>query len=418
MNKLVIELKKKLPQLFNLLFEQQIQLVLVGGACRDFFNNKLISTDLDFEMHSFKEISSAKWIEKISQVAKEIEKNLKVKVEYLPYEILRFDYNGFQIELASPRVEEFLTNISSYGHKNFIGHPQSKGNFEELWARRDFTMNAIGISFAKEGANIIDPFGGINDLENNTLEFISDKFFYDPVRFLRAFRFRNVLGMRFSEKLDKNFKKFNLSELSLFYFFKEIFKGDFREIIEEMKEYINKNKIVLSRELSLIIQNKLRGDYSSVTSVNEYAYYLILEGSKEGLSIVDMLINNSFLAKKNIERIKVLVNLMNNFNGEVISKVSSEFKKMTYKDGLEIFSEEIKDISNLLSKFSKCSKELLNFLPFENKYEKKIDLIVTLINHERLVNHETIEKIIEDEHLEIQDFNFVKVLKVIREDEL
>jgi tRNA nucleotidyltransferase (CCA-adding enzyme) len=57
---------------------------------------------------------------------------------------------------------------------------------EEDLGRRDLTINAL----AKDASGrIIDPFGGLNDIERRLLRHVSDAFAEDPVRILRAAKF-------------------------------------------------------------------------------------------------------------------------------------------------------------------------------------------------------------------------------------
>ena len=54
---------------------------------------------------------------------------------------------------------------------------------------------------------VIDPLGGIKDLGKRELEICgSDNFLLDPVRILRAFRFKHKLGFSFSKNLAKKIK--------------------------------------------------------------------------------------------------------------------------------------------------------------------------------------------------------------------
>jgi len=68
-------------------------------------------------------------------------------------------------------------------------------NWIEDLARRDFTMNAMSLTFDGE---LIDPFGGFNDLQNNLVKFVGDpmeRIREDYLRILRWFRFRGRFGM-------------------------------------------------------------------------------------------------------------------------------------------------------------------------------------------------------------------------------
>lgn len=67
-------------------------------------------------------------------------------------------------------------------------------------ARRDFTINAMAYN-DKEG--IIDPFGGIADIEKKIIRCVGDadkRFNEDALRIMRAVRFSSVLGFDIEEK--------------------------------------------------------------------------------------------------------------------------------------------------------------------------------------------------------------------------
>lgn len=59
-------------------------------------------------------------------------------------------------------------------------------SIEEDLGRRDLTINALAVD---EQGQLIDPFGGVADLEKKLLRHVSDAFAEDPVRILRAARF-------------------------------------------------------------------------------------------------------------------------------------------------------------------------------------------------------------------------------------
>lgn len=67
-------------------------------------------------------------------------------------------------------------------------------------ARRDFTVNAIALRLAPEPPEILDPFGGMRDLERNCLRVLHPlSFTEDPTRILRGARLAARLGFAFDE---------------------------------------------------------------------------------------------------------------------------------------------------------------------------------------------------------------------------
>jgi tRNA nucleotidyltransferase (CCA-adding enzyme) len=72
------------------------------------------------------------------------------------------------------------------GYHGFSFHAAPDVTLEEDLKRRDLTINAM----AEDGeGNIIDPFGGRDDLEQGRLRHVSNAFIEDPVRILRIARY-------------------------------------------------------------------------------------------------------------------------------------------------------------------------------------------------------------------------------------
>ena len=72
------------------------------------------------------------------------------------------------------------------GYKGFEVHASPDVTLEEDLIRRDLTINAIA---KDDSGRIIDPFNGIDDINNKILRHVSDAFAEDPVRILRIARF-------------------------------------------------------------------------------------------------------------------------------------------------------------------------------------------------------------------------------------
>jgi poly(A) polymerase len=76
------------------------------------------------------------------------------------------------------------------------------GDIEGDLARRDFTINAMGVPLPEWqrddfGSSVVDPFGGRGDLTRKSIRALSsDVFEDDPGRLLRAVRLSGELGMR------------------------------------------------------------------------------------------------------------------------------------------------------------------------------------------------------------------------------
>ncbi|WP_297461513.1 multifunctional CCA tRNA nucleotidyl transferase/2'3'-cyclic phosphodiesterase/2'nucleotidase/phosphatase [Ferrovum sp.] len=72
------------------------------------------------------------------------------------------------------------------GYRGFTLHADPMVTLEEDLKRRDLTLNAMA---RDPNHRLIDPYGGLADLENRTLRHVSPAFSEDPVRLLRVARF-------------------------------------------------------------------------------------------------------------------------------------------------------------------------------------------------------------------------------------
>jgi tRNA nucleotidyltransferase (CCA-adding enzyme) len=72
------------------------------------------------------------------------------------------------------------------GYHGFAFHADPSVTLEQDLARRDLTINAIA---EDEHGMLVDPYGGVRDLEQRMLRHVSPAFVEDPVRLLRVARF-------------------------------------------------------------------------------------------------------------------------------------------------------------------------------------------------------------------------------------
>jgi tRNA nucleotidyltransferase (CCA-adding enzyme) len=91
-------------------------------------------------------------------------------------------------DVALPRTE----SKRGTGHKGFVVSPDPFMDPKDAAARRDFTINAIGVDLTTLA--LIDPWHGVLDLERGVLRHVSPAFDEDPLRVLRAAQ----LAARFS----------------------------------------------------------------------------------------------------------------------------------------------------------------------------------------------------------------------------
>ena len=98
------------------------------------------------------------------------------------FPVFRLNIEGEEVEIAFARKEEKIGT----GHSGFHMVFSSNVTFEEDMVRRDTTMNALGMNVLT--GEIVDLFGGENDIRNGVIRAVSSHFIEDSVRVLRAAR--------------------------------------------------------------------------------------------------------------------------------------------------------------------------------------------------------------------------------------
>ncbi|HXH29673.1 MAG TPA: hypothetical protein VNJ01_02560 [Bacteriovoracaceae bacterium] len=214
-----------LPSFFPTLYQELSSLgltpTLVGGVVRDFILSGKIGKDWDVELgHPTLAFNIDQW--------KQLGKKLATlgRATFLPYEIIRLDLGGYQLEFSPPRTETFSSELEGKGHKNFTAEFDYKLPFEDGVKRRDFTLNAMGIRFLNQtSVEFLDPLGGLTHLQKKELHPCGMDFTKDPVRFLRAHRFSKKLGLRFGQELQTLMAGMKTGDISPAYLWSEMQKS-------------------------------------------------------------------------------------------------------------------------------------------------------------------------------------------------
>jgi tRNA nucleotidyltransferase (CCA-adding enzyme) len=131
-----------------------------------------------------------------------------VVVGATPQEMLRLGFKpvgkDFPVFLHPKSHEEYALarteRKTARGYKGFKIHAAPDVTLEDDLARRDLTINAVA---KDERGRIIDPYGGVKDLEAGILRHISPAFAEDPVRVLRVARFAARFGFSVAKETLK-----------------------------------------------------------------------------------------------------------------------------------------------------------------------------------------------------------------------
>lgn len=207
----------KLQELFSLLGSQGHRVGLIGGVTRDYLLTGKLSSDIDCELRPIDGIiDQSRWDQLLATL------KLKYSVELLPLQVIQIKIDDFEIDLNRPRLEHFN---DEFHHKNFDVEFIADMDYQQGFKRRDFTINAIMLELYQGAANVIDPMGGLGHLNQKILEKCSDDFAKDPVRLLRALRFKNLLGFSFSPAIKNALDTVEQIKTSAHYFKLEFSKS-------------------------------------------------------------------------------------------------------------------------------------------------------------------------------------------------
>ena len=161
---------KKIIELAQIVNSKGGRAMLVGGCVRDELMG-IAPKDWDLEIYGIKPSDLREILNSFGEVN-------AVGEAFTVYKV------GQDLDVALPRRERKIGR----GHKGFVVEGDPQMSFEEASKRRDFTINAI-LKDVLTG-EIIDCFGGQNDIENKILRVVSkETFAEDSLRVLRAAQF-------------------------------------------------------------------------------------------------------------------------------------------------------------------------------------------------------------------------------------
>jgi len=151
----------------------------VGGAVRDRYLSKANATkDRDY-------LVTGVPYDELTRILKE---HGRVDLVGRSFGVIKFTEfrreTAYTFDISLPRKE----HSTGIGHKDFDVNFNPSLPVEDDLARRDFTINAMALALDTD--ELIDPFGGMVDLENKILRMTSPRSFEeDPLRMLRAIQF-------------------------------------------------------------------------------------------------------------------------------------------------------------------------------------------------------------------------------------
>ena len=215
----------------KIISEQGLEAYVIGGFVRDLLLERP-SKDIDIVV-----------VGNGMDLAKAAADTLRVKkVSYFKnFGTAQFVYKDLEVEFVGARKESYQRD----SRKPIV----EDGTLSDDQKRRDFTINALALDLRAENfGNLIDPFGGLEDLEKGILRTPLDPaqtYSDDPLRMMRA--------IRFATQLDFQIERKSLEAI--------LANSDRLEIISAERIIDELNKIILckkpSRGFELLFSTKL-----------------------------------------------------------------------------------------------------------------------------------------------------------------
>ncbi len=165
----------------------------VGGRVRDEFRSRQSGTavapkDLDYVVCGLAQ----------DDVAAKLAAVGRLDIVGASFSVFKFRSDVGSADIALPRRER----STGSGHRDFSVESGPDIPLEDDLGRRDFRMNMIARRLRDDA--VIDPFGGVRDIGQRTIDIVADEtFIEDPLRLLRAAQFAARFAFDVSPRAKK-----------------------------------------------------------------------------------------------------------------------------------------------------------------------------------------------------------------------
>ena len=221
----MFKLDQEIIELMKLIEEQDQDIYIVGGFVRDLYLNR---TTRDLDMTTSMPIKRLKNVLSHYEIKDYNENYGSIKFELKTYdvEITQFRKDAHYLDARHPEIIEFTNKLN------------------EDVLRRDFKMNALYMN--KEG-QVIDPTGGLHDIELKRISTVRDAFSTfseDALRIVRLYRFHAQLNFEMETKtLEAAIQLLpNIQKLKPIQYKKETIKilssSGFEQLVQEHGDFI------------------------------------------------------------------------------------------------------------------------------------------------------------------------------------
>lgn len=186
--------KKVFNTIATIAQELDVSVWVIGGFVRDIIL-KRNSKDIDI-------VVLGSGIELAKEIADRIGHGAKAKY-YKNFGTAMLRIDGSEVEFVGARKESYRKD----SRKPIV----EDGSLTDDQNRRDFSINALALSLNKDTyGELVDPFNGIQDLQNKIIRTPLDPditFSDDPLRMMRAIRFATQLNFQIEEETFEAIKR-------------------------------------------------------------------------------------------------------------------------------------------------------------------------------------------------------------------
>lgn len=163
---------------------RKLSLFLVGGAVRDLLLDRE-TIDLDLAIEG-----------EVEPVAQPLAESLDGRLVFHPrFGTAKVSAPALHVDLARTRRE-------TYARPGALPAVEPASLADDL-ARRDFTINALALRLTQPAGELVDPFGGVADVERGLVRVLHERSFQDDAtRMLRAARYAGRLGFQIEAQTE------------------------------------------------------------------------------------------------------------------------------------------------------------------------------------------------------------------------
>lgn len=267
------------------------------------------------------------------------------------YGCIKIFFENQWFEITTFRIEDEYKNFRSPEYVKFVNHPELDAQ------RRDFTINSIYF----DGEKFIDTFNGIEHIKQKFICLIGDKykkFYEDPLRILRALKFKSKLNFKIEFltllSLKNNFHQIKyLSKYRVHDELSKIFENTYSYSPLKIFKILSGFQIILKTDFKIC-------DFKEIIKLkNKFNIKLFcilyFHSDIDKLSIINLLKNNLNFNKNEINEITLIFKILNeNLFKNTKLFIKNLILKYNYDTTLIILSileTYISSCKNILNKF-------------------------------------------------------------------